>query len=86
MASRVEMRSTGTDRGKHFNISRTVHDNGSQTFASDDIMITLLSDIRDELKEIHAILGCVNTVGIPHTLKRIDRRLATRFGLRKGRR
>jgi hypothetical protein len=51
----------------------------------------VLMDIRDELQtlvalqhRLLAVLECGNTATIPHTLKRIDRRLAQKFPLNKG--
>lgn len=52
----------------------------------------LLADIRREaekqtqlLERMVRILECHNTTGIPHTLARIDRRLATHMPLKRGR-
>ena len=46
------------------------------TVSFDTINAALLLNIRDELKRLNDLLYCVNFVGIPHTLKRIDKRLA----------
>jgi hypothetical protein len=44
--------------------------------------LAVLMDIRDELKRLNSLMYCMNTVQIPHTLKRIDRRLATKLPLK----
>ena len=46
------------------------------------IHTALLMDIRDELKRLNELLHCSNTLTIPRTLKRIDRRLATKLPLK----
>jgi len=42
-------------------------------------------DIRDELKELNAVLHCWRFQGIPNTLDRIDRRMSAVSPLRKKR-
>lgn len=39
--------------------------------------LAVLMDIRDELKMLNGLLHCSNFVGIPSTLKAIDRKLRT---------
>lgn len=46
------------------------------TFYTDQIQLVLLMEIREELKTLNRLLNCRRFVGIPHTLSRIDRRLA----------
>ena len=55
----------------------------------DGAQVAVLMDIRDELKlnnelqrRILAVLECRNTSAIPHTLARIDRRLAKHLPLK----
>lgn len=50
----------------------------------DAVKIAVLMDIRDELQKMNALLHCPNFVGIPQTLKRIDRRLTRTRKLKKG--
>ena len=38
--------------------------------------LAVLMDIRDELQRLNNLLYCQNFIGMPHTLKRIDKRLA----------
>lgn len=54
-------------------------------FTYDQIQTSLLMDIRDELQRLNNLLHCGNFTGMPHTLKRIDRRLAQTNKLPKGR-
>jgi hypothetical protein len=58
---------------------------GGTEHRHDDIQIAVLMDIRDELQRLNELLYCSNFVGMPHTLKRIDRRLAAHAPLKKGR-
>lgn len=55
---------------------------GGTTHCWESIHAALLMDIRDELKKMNAILHCSNTLAIPHTLTRIDRRLAKHMPLK----
>lgn len=41
------------------------------------VAIAVLMDIRDELKQLNALLHCSNFVGIPRTLKAIQRKIPT---------
>lgn len=40
------------------------------------IHAAILMDIRAELRQINMLLNCPNTLGIPHTLKRIQHNTA----------
>lgn len=40
--------------------------------------LTVLMDIRDELKKLNAVLHCPNFLGIPHELRQIKERLPKR--------
>jgi hypothetical protein len=51
----------------------------------DGVTVAILMDIRDELQKLNNLLHCGNFTGIPQTLKRMDRRLAQRTKLPKGR-
>ncbi len=46
--------------------------------------LTVLMDIRDELKELNAILRCPNSAGIPETPRRISANTAKPRKKRKG--
>lgn len=50
----------------------------------DQVNTAILMDIRDELKAIRALqertIGCWRFAEMPHTLKRMDKRLAKKFG------
>ena len=58
---------------------------GGATHSWDSINAALLMDIRDELKELNAVLHCWRFQGIPNTLDRIDRRMSAVSPLRKKR-
>lgn len=47
----------------------------------DALHAALMMDIRDELKKLNALLHCQNFTEMPHTLRRLDRRLAKKFKL-----
>lgn len=55
---------------------------GGRSHDYDDIKVSVLMDIRDELKRLNALLYCQNFVQIPRTLKTIDKRLAKKVPLR----
>lgn len=55
---------------------------GGNTHCWESIHAALLMDICDELKRMNDILHCHNTVKIPHTLTRIDKRLAKHIPLK----
>lgn len=46
------------------------------TVGTDDMSLAVLMDIRDELQTLNRLLACPNFVGIPATLRRIDRNTA----------
>jgi hypothetical protein len=50
------------------------------------VQIAVLMDLRDELKALNALLSCYHFMQIPHTLKRIDKRLSQTRKLPRGRR
>lgn len=57
---------------------------------TDHVTWTLLMDLRDEAKKTNEllqrlvnVLECSNTFTIPHTLKRIDKRLAKQLPLKE---
>lgn len=45
--------------------------------------ISVLMDIRRELRTLNRLLGCVNFVNIPHTLKAIEKNTKKRKYVRK---
>jgi hypothetical protein len=55
---------------------------GKTTHSWEAVHASLLMDIRDELKRLNSLLYCRNFLDVPHTLKRIDRRLAKKVPLR----
>ncbi len=66
---------------RHKNIEWSVPEltrnaNGSRTLASDSIQISLLLDIRDELKQLNRVFACHRFTGFPNTLDRIARNTA----------
>lgn len=67
---------------RHKNVDWNVGDLKNNVATWDQVNASILLDIRDELKRMNAILHCHNTLMIPHTLKRIDKRLATKMPLR----
>lgn len=50
---------------------------------ADGATLAVLLDIRDELQRLNDLLHCRNFLDVPHTLRRIDRRLATTRKLRR---
>lgn len=52
----------------------------------DDVRTALLMDIRDELKQLNATLGCFRVQRMCDDVHRIDRRLQKHMPLPKGRR
>lgn len=62
----------------------SLHLNADGTWPSQTVTNALLADVLKELRMLNELLHCHNTTGIPHTLKRIDRRLAKHAPLRKG--
>ena len=55
---------------------------GGTTHTWDSINGALLMDIRDELKELNAVLHCWRFQSIPNTLNRIDKRMSKNAPLR----
>lgn len=70
---------------KNFNLPCTEEQLANGTWDANDIVIVLLHGIRAELTKLNALLHCFNFQQIPHTLKRIDKRLSTTRKLTKGR-
>lgn len=64
-----------------FNVG--INDDGTWPTAA--AQIAILADIRRELRKLNQLLACPNTLGIPRTLKSIDRRMAKHMPLRKAR-
>jgi hypothetical protein len=62
-------------RGASFSVHYDAVDN---TWGLDAMMVVLLTDIRDELQALNALLGCANFTGIPGTLKGIERNTTKR--------
>lgn len=50
----------------------------------DYVQLCVLLDIRDELKQLNATLGCYRVGRMTDDVARIDRRLAKHLPLRKG--
>lgn len=59
---------------------------GGHTHPYDSIKCALLMDLRDELRQLNALLACPNFTGIPGTLRSIHRALRTRLPPRRCRR
>jgi hypothetical protein len=51
--------------------------NRFRTTNPEDRVVAVLMDIRDEMKELNALLHCHNFTGIPATLRSIRRKLPT---------
>ena len=49
---------------------------GGNLYSQEQAQFATLLDIRDELKRLNELLHCQNFIGIPATLKRMDRRMA----------
>lgn len=47
------------------------------------VQAAVLMDIRDELQKLNSMLSCPNFMGMPHVLKRIDKRLAKKISLKR---
>lgn len=54
-------------------------------FRWEHVTVEVLMDIRQELKRLNELLHCHNAVGMPQTLKKIDRRLQKHMPLPIGR-
>jgi hypothetical protein len=48
------------------------------------VLVEVLTDVRDELQKLNSLMHCPNTLEIPRTLERIDRRLSTKIKLKGG--
>ena len=66
-----------------FDISYTKNPDGGSTWGIEQIQAVLLADIRRELRTLNRLLGCVNFVKIPHTLKAIEKNTKKRKYVRK---
>ena len=60
---------------------------------TEECLVALLMDIRDELQQLNGVFACHNFQGIPQTMKRvavavekIDRRVSKRIKLQKEKR
>lgn len=62
-----------------------VHLSDDGTWPIDKIIAVAALEIVKELRKLNTLMHCHNTTGIPHTLKRIDKRLAKHLPLRPGR-
>lgn len=69
-------------RNSSFSFTVTPQADGTNTWPDSCITHQLLYDIREELKELNAIMKCHNTRQIPYTIKRIDARLQKFMPLR----
>lgn len=49
-----------------------------QNFTWEHVQVELLMDIRQELRELNALLHCSNFTGIPTTLRCISRKIPSR--------
>ena len=72
---------------RHKNVNWTLPEGtpgekGRSTHLWDSIHAALLMDIRDELQRLNHLLHCQNFQGLPHAIRRIDRRLAKKIRLR----
>lgn len=63
----------------------TLNSNGGRTHSWESIHTALLLDIRDELKQLNATLGCYRVARMSDDINRIDRRLQKHMPLPKGR-
>lgn len=53
------------------------------TPTTNEAMLAVMMDLRDELKKLNTLLHCWRFIEIPSTLKRIDRRMAKNMPIRK---
>lgn len=64
---------------RHKNFDWSLHDEGTpnnqggRSYEISTIQLSLLMDIRDELKQLNALLSCRNFTNIPKTLRAIQR-------------
>lgn len=58
---------------RYKNVNWTLPDKNIETW--DQVQVAVLMDIRDELQRMNSLLSCSNFIGIPHTLKSIDKKL-----------
>lgn len=73
---------TNKDSGE-FNISYTKEPDGGSTWGIEQIQAVILADIRRELRTLNRLLGCVNFVNIPRTLKAIEKNTKKRKYVKK---
>lgn len=66
---RDEKRKVSSLAGIDWNIWTTREDNGSYTVGYERIQVVLLQEIRDELKQLNAVLRCPNFLGMPRDLR-----------------
>lgn len=59
-------------------------DGAGSTFPDGSVHTVLLMEIRDELKTLNRLLGCSNFIGIPTTLRAIQRNTTKRRRAKKG--
>jgi hypothetical protein len=67
------------------NTNWSIKTNSDGTTPTDDAHLAVLMDIRDELQQLNRLLHCRNFTGMPHELRQLNRRMAVRYKLPKGR-
>lgn len=70
-------------RAESKDLEFAVSNNADGTWSHAAIQCVVLMDIRDELKRLNALLYCHNFVGIPTTLKSIQRAMPARRKAKK---
>lgn len=73
--------STKIDSGEYL-----IHKNSDGTWPNDSVKIALLADIRRELRRLNNTLGCSRVVRMADACIRTERRLATRYPLKRKKR
>lgn len=65
-------------RNLTFSLGVATREDGSRVWNYDAMHTALLMDIRDELQKLNALLACPSFLGIPATLRTINRKIPAR--------
>lgn len=69
-------------RCRNYNWTVRTKDHVGSGASFEGAQLAVLMDIRDELQALNRLLNCQNFLGMPRTLKRIDKRLGTKLKLK----
>ena len=69
---------------RHKNAAWTVPTDLNGSIAWGGAQLAVLMDLRDELQRLNNLLACQNFLGIPHTLRSINRKLTKPRAKKRG--